>query len=201
MALLIETPVSASHALVDFISAEEYLLRERSLPKAEKHEYLNGKIIKMGRSGKNHSLITGNVIGEVYRFVKGKGYQAYVINMRVHNPLTNSYCYPDVTVVKGQSLLKDKEFDNLLNPVLIVEVLSKSTEAYDREDKFAACQSILSLQEYILVSGEEVRVEYFRKRTASQWEKQLFTQPTETLSLLNGDAPVTLSGVYQGVNL
>ncbi len=201
MALLIETPVSAPHALVDFISAEEYLLRERSLPKAEKHEYLNGKIIKMGGAGENHSLITGNVLGEVYLFVKGKGYQAYVCNMRVHKPLTNSYCYPDVAVVKGQSLLKGKEDDNLLNPTLIVEVLSGSTEAYDREDKFTAYQSILSLQEYVLVSSEEVRVEYFRKRSASQWEKQLFTQPAEALPLLNGDAPVTLADVYLGVDL
>jgi Uma2 family endonuclease len=201
MALLIETPVSAPHALVDFISAEEYLLRERSLPKAEKHEYLNGRIIKQARAGQNHSLIVGNVIGEVYRFVKGKGYQAYCINMRVHNPLTNSYCYPDVIVVKGQSLLTDKQDDTLLNPVLIVEVLSKSTEAYDREDKFTAYQSILSLQEYVLVSSEEVRVEYFRKRSASQWEKQLFTQPTEALPLLNGDATVTPADVYRDVNL
>jgi Uma2 family endonuclease len=62
MALLIETPVSAPHALVDFISAEEYLLRERSLPKAEKNEYLNGKIIKMGGASENHNLIVGNLI-------------------------------------------------------------------------------------------------------------------------------------------
>jgi Uma2 family endonuclease len=81
-----------------------------------------------------------------------------------------------------------------------VEVLSKSTEAYDREDKFTACQSILSLQEYVLVSGEEVRVEYFRKRSASQWEKQLFTQPTEALPLLHGEATVTLADVYRDVN-
>jgi Uma2 family endonuclease len=121
--------------------------------------------------------------------------------MRVHNPLANGYFYPDITVVKGQPLLKDKEFDNLLNPVLIVEVLSKSTEAYDREDKFTAYQSILSLQEYVLVSSEEVQVEYFRKRSASQWEKQLFTGSAEVLPLLNGDAPVSLADVYRGVDL
>jgi Uma2 family endonuclease len=200
MALLIETPVSAPHALVDFISAEEYLLRERSLPKAEKHEYLNGKIIKMGGAREKHNAIVGNLQGELYLFLKGKGYRIYNSDMRVHNPLANGYFYPDITVVKGQPLLKDKEFDNLLNPVLIVEVLSKSTEAYDREDKFTAYQSILSLQEYVLVSSEEVRVEYFRKRSASQWEKQLFTQPAEALPLLNGDAPVTLADIYQGVD-
>lgn len=201
MALLIETPVSASRGLVDFISAEEYLLRERSLPKAEKHEYLNGKIIKTGGATRSHNLIVGNLIFELKLVLRGKGCEVFPSDMRVHNPLSNSYLYPDVTVVKGQSLLKDKEFDNLLNPTLIVEVLSGSTEAYDREDKFTAYQSILSLQEYVLVSGEEVRVEYFRKRTASQWEKQLFTEPTEALPLLDGDAPVTLADVYRDVNL
>jgi Uma2 family endonuclease len=201
MALLIETPVSAPHALVDFISAEEYLLWERSLPKAEKHEYLNGKIIKMGGASKKHNLIVGNLIFELKLALRGKDYEVFPSDMRVHNPLSSGYFYPDVTAVKGQSLLKDKEFDNLLNPVLIVEVLSRSTEAYDREDKFTACQSILSLQEYVLVSGEEMRVEYFRKRNASQWEKQLFTQPAEALPLLNGEATVTLADVYRGVNL
>lgn len=201
MALLIETPVSAPHALVDFISAEEYLLRERSLPKAEKHEYLNGKIIKMGGAREKHNVIVGNLIFELKLNLRDKSYRVYPSDMRVHNPLSNGYFYPDVTVVKGQPLLKDKEFDNLLNPVLIVEVLSKSTEAYDREDKFTACQSILSLQEYVLVSSEEVRVEYFRKRSASQWEKQLFTQPAEVLPLLGGDATVTLADVYRDVAL
>lgn len=201
MALLIETPVSATQAVVDFISAEEYMHRERSLPKAEKHEYINGKIIKMGGASEKHNSIVANLIFELMLNLRGKDYRVYPSDMRVNNPLTQSFCYPDVSVVSGHPLLKDKEFDNLLNPILIVEVLSQSTEAYDREDKFTAYQSILSLQEYVLVSSEAVRVEYFRKRTASQWEKQLFTQPDDALPLLDGDAPVKLTDIYQGVAL
>ncbi len=199
MALLIETPVSATRAVVDFISADEYLIRERSLPKEEKHEYLNGKIIKMGGAREKHNVLVANLIFEIKLGLRGKDYRVYPSDMRVHNPLTGSYFYPDVTVVKGRPLLKDKEFDNLLNPVLIVEVLSKSTEAYDREDKFTACQSILSLQEYVLVSSEEMRVEYFSKRNASQWERELFSQADESLSLLNGDAVLNLEAIYKNV--
>ena len=200
MALLIETPVTATRTMVDFISPEEYLVRERSLPKEDKHEFLNGKIIKMGGAREKHNKIAGNLQGELYIFLKGKDFRLYPSDMRVHNPLTSSYFYPDITVVKGQPLLKDKEFDNLLNPVLIIEVLSKSTEAYDREDKFTACQSILSLQEYVLVSSEGVQVEYFRKQNASQWEKQYFSDTADSLRLLDGEAVIRLADIYQGVN-
>ncbi len=200
MALLIETPVSATRGVVDFISPEEYLVRERSLSRADKHEFLNGKIIKMGGAREKHNLLVANLIFEIKLALRGHDFRVYPSDMRVHNPLTGSYFYPDITVVKGQPLLKDKEFDNLLNPVLIVEVLSKSTEAYDREDKFTACQSILSLQEYVLVSGEEVRVEYFRRQNASQWEKQLFPDTGDSLTLLGGEAIIKLADIYQGVN-
>lgn len=186
--------------MVDFISPEEYLVRERSLPKEDKHEFLNGKIIKMGGAREKHNVLVGNLIFEIKLSLRGKVFRVYPSDMRVHNPLTTSYFYPDVTVVKGQPLLKDKEFDNLLNPVLIVEVLSESTEAYDREDKFTACQSILSLREYVLVSSENVQVEYFRKQNASQWEKQLFTGPADSLTLLDGEAVIQLADIYQGVN-
>jgi Uma2 family endonuclease len=88
-------------------------------------------------------------------------------------------------VVRGEPLLKDRAFDNLLNPCLIIEIISPGTEEYDRVDKFTAYQSILTLEEYVLVSSEKQQVEYFRRESPNQWKKTLFTKTEDILHLLN----------------
>lgn len=201
MPILIETPESATEAVVDFITAEEYLQRERSLPRWGKHEFINGKITKMGGAGEKHNTIQTNLIFELKSHVRGKGFRVYGSDMRVNNPLTGSYTYPDISVVRGKPLLKDQAFDNLLNPCLITEVLSPGTKEYDREDKFTAYQNILTLQEYILVDTKEIQVEYFRKIAANQWQKTLFTNPADTLVLLDGAATVQVSDLYKDTDL
>lgn len=199
MATLIETPVETNKAMVHFYSEQEYLDRERKLPRQEKHEYINGKIIKMGGATEKHNTIFANLFGELYINLKNKPYRLYASDMRVNNPISGSYFYPDITVVRGESLLKDNVFDNLLNPCLIIEILSPGTEEYDRVDKFTAYQSILTLEEYVLVSAEEVQVEYFRKESASQWKKTLCTTTKEQLSFLNGEMAVSIADIYRNI--
>jgi Uma2 family endonuclease len=104
-------------------------------------------------------------------------------------------------VVRGEPLLKDRAFDNLLNPASIIEIISPGTEEYDRVDKFTAYQSILTLEEYVLVSSDRQQVEYFRRESANQWKKILYNHAEDILNLLNGELRVTMADIYRNVKL
>jgi len=154
---------------VAYISPEQYLEIER---KAEyKSEYFSGQMFAMAGASLEHNLILGNVVGEIHARLKGKPCETYPSDLRVYVPSTGLYTYPDATVVCGKPELADGNFDILLNPLVIVEVLSDSTENYDRGAKFAQYQHIESLQEYLLVSQDKPCVErYTRQPNASgQW--------------------------------
>ncbi|QHT70144.1 Uma2 family endonuclease [Rhodocytophaga rosea] len=194
-----ETPAEASKSIIHFYSQEEYLEFERSLPKADKHEFLHGKIITMGGASLNHNTIFTNFFLAIGIKNQDKNYHLYSSDMRVHNPVNGSYFYPDISVIRGEPLLKDEVFDNLLNPCLIIEILSPGTEAYDRVDKFTAYQSILTLEEYVLVYSESMQVEYFRKETARQWQKTLFSNPSEQLILLREEVSIPLTDIYRNI--
>ena len=113
-----------------FITPEEYLERERQ---AEyKSEYYNGEIFAMSGASRNHALLTSNVIAALHNALRGTDCLVYSSDLRIHIPASGLYTYPDVSVVCSQDELLDEQHDTLLNPVLIVEVLSPSTERYDR---------------------------------------------------------------------
>jgi Uma2 family endonuclease len=198
---LLETAAQAYTATIHFYTEQEYLEQERNLPKAEKHEYIHGKVIKMGGVSLNHNTLFTNFFLALGIQIQGKNYQLYPSDMRVNNPLSESYFYPDITVVRGEPLLKDKEFDNLLNPCLIIEIISPGTEEYDRVDKFTAYQSILTLEEYILVSSDKLQVEYFRRQLPNQWKKSLYTKAEDNISLLNGELAIAMTDTYRNIKL
>lgn len=150
-----------------YISEEEYLALERA---AEyKNEYVNGEIFAMTGASRKHNLIAGNVIGELRQQLKGKPCEVYPGEMRVKAPRARSYVYPDVVVVCGEPQLEDSYLDTLLNPTLVIEVLSKSTESYNRLAKSAYYRTIESLIEYLLVAQEEYRVEQYVKQEDGRW--------------------------------
>lgn len=201
MAHLLETPAQADTATIHFYTEQEYLEKERSLPKAEKHEYINGKIIKTGGASLNHNKIHSRIMAQLLSNLTIEKYEIFGSGMRVNNPVSESYFYPDITVVRGEPLLKDKAFDNLLNPCLIIEIISPGTEEYDRVDKFTAYQSILTLEEYILVSSDKLQVEYFRREVPNQWKKTLFTKTEDKIGLLNGEMTVAMADIYRNIKL
>lgn len=199
MAILIETPAEASVTTVYFYTEQQYLEKERSLPKGEKHEFIQGKITKMGGASLNHNTLFTNFFLALGISLQVKNYRLYASDMRVNNPVSESYFYPDITIVRGEPLLKDRVFDNLLNPCLIIEIISPGTEEYDRVDKFTAYQSILTLEEYVLVSSEKVQIEHFRRLAHNQWKKVLLQNTEEQLNLLNSETVVTLTEIYRNV--
>ena len=154
-----------------YFTPEEYITLERkAIPDAERvrSEYMNGKIIGRSSSNLSHNLITGNIVAGLYTRLKSCGCFVFANQMRVSVPSANSYFYPDVGVVWEEPCFEDNVFDTLLNPIIVVEVLSPSTEAYDRGDKFAHYRQLESLQEYVLVSQDKVRVDHYVRHTA-QW--------------------------------
>ena len=155
------------------LSAEEYLERERS---AEyKSEYIDGDVVAMPGASREHNLIVANLVGELRQQLKGRPEVVYPSDLRVWIPARRRYTYPDVTVVTGESRFQDGRSDTLLNPTLIVEVLSPGTESYDRGNKFAAYRSVESIEEYLLVAQVERRVEHFARRPNGEW---LFSECT-----------------------
>jgi Uma2 family endonuclease len=150
------------------LTPEEYLEMERR--SEERHEYFDGEVFAMSGAKRNHSLIGVNLSGLLWQHLKGKDFEAYINQTRVFVPETGLYTYPDLVVVFcGKPQFQDDVFDTLLNPVLLIEVLSDSTESYDRGKKFQHYRSIESLQEYILVAQDEARIEKYVKSGDGFW--------------------------------
>ena len=149
------------------LTPEEYLEFERK--SEERHEYFDGEIFAMSGAKRNHNKISTNLSGLVWQHLKGKNCESYSSDMRVFVPETGLYTYPDLVVVCGEPKFKDDVFDTLLNPVLLVQVLSDSTESYDRGKKFQHYRSIESLQEYVLVSQNEARIEKYVRHGDGFW--------------------------------
>ena len=150
-------------------TATDYLQLERSA--RERHEYRDGEILLMAGGTADHSLIVANVIGELRNRLKGKPCRAYESNLRVRIARTVLYTYPDISVICGprQPDPSDPSGETMTNPRLIVEVLSPSTEAYDRGEKFDHYRKLDSLQEYVLVSQSTPRIETFLRQAEGNW--------------------------------
>ena len=150
-----------------FYTPEEYLSLER---KAQyKSEYCQGEIFAMSGAGLAHHDIVINTATDLNNQLEDTDCRVRVSAMRVKTPDSSLYTYPDVVAVCGPSKLEDNFFDTLLNPSVIIEVLSPSTEVYDRTKKFAFYRKIESLKEYILVAQEECRVSQYTKQDSDTW--------------------------------
>jgi Uma2 family endonuclease len=144
---------------IDHYAPEEYLALERA---AEfKSEYIDGEIVAMTGGSRAHSLIAGNVLGELRSALREQPCEVHGSDLRVTVEVAALYTYPDVTVICGEPVFEDEAEDTVMNPVVIVEVLSPSTEAYDRGKKFARFRLLPSLRAYILVSQDQPRVEWY----------------------------------------
>ena len=184
-----------------YFTPEEYITLERkAIPDTEtvRSEYMNGKII--GRSSSNwaHNLITGNIAAGLYTRLGNSGSFIFANEMRVSIPSANSYFYPDVGVVCEEPRFEDNVFDILLNPIVIVEVLSPSTEAYDRGEKFSHYRQLQSLREYILISQDQVHVDHY-VRQAEKWVLTDFRNLDQQLPLTSIQCELPLQEIYARV--
>ncbi len=188
----------ATVAAQTYFTPEEYIALER---KAEyKSEYFDGHIIAMAGASSKHNLITGDIFYGLYPQLIGHGCEIFTSDMRVRASLGDAYFYPDVVVVCGEPEFEDDVFDTLLNPIVIVEVLSPSTEAYDRGEKFARYKHLASLQEYVLVSQDKVWVEHHR-RHGTQWMLSHYRALEDVLPLPSIGCELPLRDIYARVTV
>ncbi len=152
-------------------SPEAYLAFERAA--VERHEYINGEIYAMAGTSYEHSSIAASLLRILGNHLLGRPCQTHGSDLRVYNPASGSYVYPDVSVICGKPEFTDSVLDTVKNPLVIVEILSDSTEEYDRGDKFMHYQRLESLRVYVLVSQKEARIEVYMLRDES-WEMKEF---------------------------
>lgn len=178
------------------LTPAEYLEFER---KSEiRSEYIAGRIFAMSGASRRHSLIAGNLHGEIWSRLRGRDCEVHMNDLRVKVSPTGMYTYPDIVALCGEARLEDEHFDTLLNPTVIVEVLSESTEAYDRGEKFAHYRRLDTLREYVLVAQDKIRIEHYR-REGEEWILSEVSGPDATLHLASIDCHVEVAAIYEKV--
>ena len=187
-----------SAAARTYLTPEEYISFERKA--ATKHEYLKGQIIAMSGASRAHSFITGDIFGELRDQLKGQKCEVHSSDMRVRIHSINSYFYPDVVVACEEPRFEDNVFDTLLNPRVVIEVLSPSTEVYDRGEKFEFYKQIESLKEYILVSQDKVQVEHYCHQK-SEWLKREYKELDDVVMLRSIECELRLRDIYTRTEL
>jgi Uma2 family endonuclease len=179
------------------ISPEEYLAVER---KSEaKHEYFAGEMFAMVGASKRHNLITANVIRILGNQLLNRPCNVYPSDMRVKVTATGKYTYPDVVVACEEERFDDAENDTLLNPVVVIEVLSESTEAYDRGKKFEHYQSIESLKEYLMVAQDPYRIEQYVRQSNREWRYSEYHNAEDVVNVNVIGCELVLKDVYAKV--
>jgi Uma2 family endonuclease len=147
------------------LTAKEYLAFERE--SFEKHEFIFNTIIPIAGANLEHNIIAMNLASIIWISLKNSNMQNFGSDMRVLNESNDSYFYPDISVSDGKPKVIDK--DILTNPILVIEIASKSTQVFDKTDKFIAYRSLPSLKEYILVSTKSPEIEIFRREDDGNW--------------------------------
>jgi Uma2 family endonuclease len=177
---------------------EQYLAQERAA--SFKSEYCNGSITAMAGASREHNLIAGNIHAELRALLRHRPCETYVGDMRVCVAPTGLYTYPDIVAVCGEPQFLDSELDTLLNPTVIVEVLSPSTEADDRGYKFAHYRRLASLREFVLAAQDKVLVERYT-RQGEDWLLTDLSRLDDLLRLASIDCEIPLREVYAKVQL
>lgn len=178
------------------MSEQEYLAFERA--SAEKHEYADGEIFAMSGGTGEHSAIAANIISEARSALFGRGCRVHTSDMRINISSAGRYVYPDASIVCARPEYTDDSRDTLVNPLVIVEVLSDSSEAYDRGDKFAQYQTIASVAEYLLASQKKPRIEVFTRQTDGSWLLRVHG-PGERAVLSSVGCSIDVDRVYTDV--
>lgn len=181
------------------MSPEEYSAIERQ---AEyRSEYLAGEVIAMPASSEVHNLVTGNIVVGLRTKLRGGPCRTYANDMRVRVTATGLYTYPDLVVICGERVFDDDENDTLLNPTLIIEVLSRTTEAFDRGRKFDHYASISSLQEYVLVAQDQHAVQQYQRLPDGSWRYLSHSGRDASINLASVSVSLSLADIYDDIAL
>lgn len=181
------------------MSIEEYLEMENAA--TEKHEYYRGDVFAMSGAKVVHNMISRNLLIALGKKLQGKPCQPFGSDLRIHIEANTLFAYPDISIVCGEiKTLHDDEM-NVLNPAVIIEVLSSSTKNYDRGEKFKLYRDIPTLTEYALVDSESIHIEVFRLNETQHWELEEYRSMKEEVQIKALHEIISLTEIYEGVNL
>jgi Uma2 family endonuclease len=177
---------------------DEYL--ELEIASEIRSEYRNGEIIPMTGGTPEHNRISGNLYIALSLGLKCKPYEVFHVDQRLWIPEVSLYTYPDVMVLSKPLQLQSGRKDTVINPCFIAEVLSKSTQNYDRSEKFIAYRTISTFQEYLLIDQYRIHVEHHLKTAAHQWLFSEYDDPTITLCLSTLELQIQIAELYENID-
>ncbi|MDZ7965687.1 MAG: Uma2 family endonuclease [Nostoc sp. DedSLP03] len=180
-----------------YYTPEEYLELEEAAD--YKSEYIDGQIIPMAGGTVNHNQIALNLSTELNFAFKKQNYRVFMGDVRLWILQKRTYTYPDVMILAGEPEYFNNRKDIILNPQIIVEVLSKSTKGYDREDKFHAYRTISTFQEYLLIDQTRIHVDQFSKTGKKQWTLREYDEEDEAIALVTVPFEISLQDLYNKV--
>ncbi|WP_416674491.1 Uma2 family endonuclease [Egbenema bharatensis] len=178
-------------------TVEEYF--ELELKSESRNEYRSGEVFPMTGGTPAHNRISGNLYIALSLSLRRKPYEAFHVDQRLWIPERNLYTYPDVVVVEKPIQLQTGRTDTIVNPCFIAEVLSKSTQDYDRGEKFVAYRTIENFQEYLLIDQYRIHVEHYVKTAAHQWLLSEYNDPAVTLSFNTFECQVQIADLYENI--
>jgi len=188
-----------SSQVKDYYTPEEYLALERQA--VDKSEYFSGEIFAMTGASGRHNLVAGNVFAALHIQLRKRPCEIYPSNMLVKVSPTGLYTYPDVVIVCGEPLFDDEQKDTLVNPTVLVEVLSKSTASYDRGEKFEHYRKLKSLAEYLVIAQNKYHVEHYIRQPDNQWLLSETDEIQKTIHLPSIECDLTLADIYDKVEI
>jgi Uma2 family endonuclease len=182
-----------------YITEQEYIEFERE--NTIKHEYYGGEIYAMTGASRIHNLIAGNTLASLHGQLRRKPCQVFPSDMRVKIQKTGLYTYPDLVIICGEPQFTDDALDTLLNPLVLVEILSPSTERYDRGMKFQHYRTIETLHDYILIAQDDYHIEHYSRQDNGQWLFQEATGIEACITIPSIASILLLEDVYEKVDI
>lgn len=179
------------------LSVAEYLEYERTT--GQKHEYYQGEVFAMAGAKVSHNRIVTRLTALLGQQLRGKTCEPFNSDQRIHIPGNSLFTYPDISIVCGPVKTLNNDDYNILNPAVIIEVLSPGTKNYDRNEKFRLYKDIPTFKEYILFDSECIHAEAFRINSQNQWERTAYTTSYQTLVIPVVDIAIPLSHIYEDI--
>ena len=180
-------------------TVEEYL--ELTKTSEIKYEYYRGEIFAMAGASNRHNVLFKNVYGELFSKLRGKNCRPYGPDLRIHIPQNTLYTYPDISIICKDIMDEKSNDDSIIEPTVLIEILSPSTRNYDRGEKFRLYKAIPTLKEYVLISSESIQVEVFRLTESGHWLLQEYKNVTDIMEIKCLGISMLLSGIYEGTKL
>jgi Uma2 family endonuclease len=182
---------------IEFITQEQYLEAERAA--LDKHEYYGGEIFAMNAVSLTHNIISSNTVGSLSSKLKGKSCSVFGSDLRIHIPNNSLYTYPDISIICGKPETTDDIMATIINPSVIIEILSKSTRDYDKGQKFTLYRDIESLKEYILIDSQTIRVEKYTRNNDNSWLLRDYQSIEDVFMIETINEQMMLSEIYLDV--